>query len=65
MQSPLLETNIAGASGIIVYVTGDQNLTIDEVNEAVGLIKEVVDSNANIIFGMGFDEKLKDEFKSP
>lgn len=61
VQSPLLETNIAGASGIIVYVRGDQNLTIDEVNEAVGLIKEVVDSNANIIFGMGFDEKLKDE----
>ncbi|MDD3947705.1 MAG: cell division protein FtsZ [Clostridia bacterium] len=61
VQSPLLETNIAGASGVIVYVTGDQNLTIDEVNEAVGLIREVVDSNANIIFGMGFDDKLNDE----
>lgn len=61
VQSPLLETNIAGASGVIIYVTGDQNLTVIEVDEAVGLIKEVVDSNANIIFGMGFDDSLKDE----
>lgn len=61
VQSPLLETSIQGATGIIVYVAGGENLTVDEVNESVRLIQEVVDTGANIIFGMGFDENLKDE----
>jgi len=61
VQSPLLETSIQGASGIIVYVAGDEGLTLDEVYEAVGLIKEVVDAGANIIFGMGLDENLSKE----
>lgn len=61
VQSPLLETNIQGASGIIVYVAGDKNLTLDEVYESVGLIREVVDAGANIIFGMGIDETLSEE----
>ena len=61
VQSPLLETSIQGATGIIVYVAGGESLTVDEVNESVRLIQEVVDTGANIIFGMGFDETLKDE----
>ena len=61
VQSPLLETNIQGATGIIVYVAGGQGLTIDEVYESVGLIREVVDTGCNIIFGMGIDEDLDDE----
>ena len=61
VQSPLLETNIQGATGIVVYVVGGPGLSIDEVNESVGLVREVVDDKANIIFGMGIDETLNDE----
>lgn len=61
VQSPLLETNIQGATGLIVYVSGGQDLTLDEVHTAVGLIQEVVDPTANIIFGMGIDETLENE----
>lgn len=61
VQSPLLETNIQGATGLIIYVTGGTNLTIDEVHDSVSLVKEVVDPNAKIIFGMGIDENLQDE----
>lgn len=61
VQSPLLDSNIAGATGVIVFVLGGDNLTINEVNEAVKLIKDVVDPNANIIFGMGIDSKMDDE----
>jgi len=60
VQSPLLETNIQGATGIIVHVTGGIDLTMEEVNDSVGLIREVVDSKANIIFGMGIDDNLKE-----
>jgi cell division protein FtsZ len=61
VQSPLLDSNIAGATGVIVFVLGGDNLTINEVNESVKLIKDVVDPNANIIFGMGIDSKMEDE----
>lgn len=60
VRSPLLETNIRGATGIIVHVTGGMDLTYEEVNESVGLIREVVDSKANIIFGMGIDDSLEE-----
>lgn len=61
VQSTLLETNISGATGILVYVAGDQGLTIDEVYESVGLIREVVHQDAKIIFGMGIDDNLNGE----
>ena len=61
VQSPLLETNIRGATGVIVYVSGDATITIDEVNSSVSLVREVVDPNAKIIFGTGIDENLNDE----
>ena len=61
VQSPLLETNIQGATGLIIYVSGGTGLTIDEVHDSVSLVKEVVDPNAKIIFGMGIDEELQDE----
>ncbi len=60
VQSPLLETNIQGATDIIVYVTGDEMLTMDEVQHSVSLVKDVADPNANIIFGTGLDETLGD-----
>ncbi|MBO5773764.1 MAG: cell division protein FtsZ, partial [Clostridia bacterium] len=58
VQSPLLETNIQGATDIIVYVSGDETLTMEEVNDSVSLVKDVADPNANIIFGTGLDETL-------
>ncbi len=61
VQSPLLETNIKGATGVIVYVSGDATITIDEVTNSVALVREVVDPNAKIIFGTGIDEALDDE----
>ncbi len=61
VQSTLLETNISGAKGILIYVAGDQGLTMDEVYESVGLIREVVTQDAKIIFGMGIDDNLAGE----
>lgn len=61
VQSTLLETNISGATGILVYVAGDQGLTMDEVYDSVGLVREVVHEDAKIIFGMGIDDNLNGE----
>lgn len=61
VQSPLLETTIEGASGILINVKGGLDLAIDEVDEAVALVKEVVDPDCNIIFGAGIDEAFSDE----
>ena len=61
VQSPLLETTIEGATGILLNVKGGLDLAIDEVNEAAGLVREVVDPSCNIIFGSGIDEALNEE----
>ncbi len=61
VQSPLLETNIEGATGILLNVKGGLDLPLDEVNEAAELVREVVDSNCNIIFGAGVDESLNEQ----
>ena len=61
VQSPLLETTIEGATGILLNVKGGMDLPIDEVDEAAALIKEVVDPSCNIIFGAGIDEALSEE----
>ncbi len=63
IQSPLLETSIDGAKGVLLNITGGKNLGLFEVNEAADLIRQSVDPDANIIFGAGVDENLKDELK--
>ncbi|MTI49035.1 MAG: cell division protein FtsZ [Firmicutes bacterium] len=63
IHSPLLETSIEGAKGVLLNITGGQNLGLFEVNEAADLIRQSVDPDANIIFGAGIDENLKDELK--
>ncbi|EOD01268.1 cell division protein FtsZ [Caldisalinibacter kiritimatiensis] len=63
IQSPLLETSIEGAKGVLLNITGGPNLGLFEVNEAADLIRESVDPDANIIFGAGIDENLKDDIK--
>jgi len=61
VSSPLLETTIEGATGIILNIKGSTNLTLDEVYESADLVKEVVDPSCNIIFGSGIDSKMEDE----
>jgi len=63
IHSPLLETSIEGAKGVLLNITGGPNLGLFEVNEAADLIRQSVDPDANIIFGAGVDEALKDEIK--
>ena len=60
MDSPLLETSVKGAKGLIVNVTGGIDLGLSEVSTAVGYIKEFLDPEANIIFGTIVDERIHD-----
>ena len=59
INSPLLDISIEGASGILFNVTGSEDLTMLEVNEAASIITENVDPNARIIFGASSDESVK------
>ena len=61
IESPLLETTINGASGIIFNVTGGADLTLHEVHEAAGLIYELAQDDANIIIGAVIDPKFQNE----
>lgn len=61
IQSPLLETNIEGARGILFNITGDASMSLAEISEAAELIREAADENANIFFGADIDETLEDE----
>ena len=63
VSSPLLETSIEGAKGILLNITGGANLGLLEVNEAAELISSVADPEANIIFGAVIDESLQDEIR--
>ena len=63
ISSPLLETSIEGAKGVLLNITGGINLTLFEVNEAAGIITEAADPDANIIFGAVIDENLKEEIR--
>jgi cell division protein FtsZ len=63
ISSPLLETSIQGARGVLLNITGDSNLGLFEVNEAAELIAQAVDPEANIIFGAVIDESLQDEIR--
>jgi cell division protein FtsZ len=63
LSSPLLDVSIKGAKGVLFNVTGSDNLTLHEVNQAAELIKQSVDPGANIIFGVRRDEHLDKEIK--
>ena len=58
--SPLLETDIEGATGIIVNICGGEDMMLSEVTEACEIIRQVVDPSANIIFGTDFRPDKKD-----
>lgn len=63
ISSPLLETSIEGAKGVLLNITGGPNLTLLEVNEASEIVGEAADQEANIIFGAVIDENLKDDLR--
>lgn len=59
--SPLLETSIEGASRVILNIMGSPDITLDEINEATQLVREVVLPGANIIFGADIRESMNEE----
>lgn len=63
VSSPLLEASIEGARGVVLNITGGTDLTLHEVNAAAESIYEVVDPNANIIFGAVIDERMQGEIR--
>ena len=63
IASPLLETSIDGARGVLLNITGGANLGLFEVNEAADIVAEAADPDANIIFGAVIDEALHDEVR--
>ncbi|MDF2635706.1 MAG: cell division protein FtsZ [Pelosinus sp.] len=63
IKSPLLETSIEGARGVLLNITGGPSLGLLEVNEAAAIISDAVDPEANIIFGAVIDESFQDEVR--
>lgn len=63
IMSPLLETSIEGARGVIMNITGGSNLSLYEVNEAAEIVIEASDPEVNMIFGAIIDENMKEEIK--
>ncbi|WP_163970742.1 cell division protein FtsZ [Oceanobacillus halotolerans] len=61
ISSPLLETSIDGAHGILMNITGGTNLSLFEVQEAADLVTSAADNEVNVIFGSVINENLKDE----
>ncbi|MDP4117887.1 MAG: cell division protein FtsZ [Bacillota bacterium] len=61
INSPLLETSIDGAKGVLLHVTGGPELSMIESNEVADIVQQLVDIDATFIYGMGIDESLKDE----
>ncbi len=61
IMSPLLETSIDGARGVLMNITGGANLSLYEVNEAADIVASASDLEVNMIFGAVIDETLKDE----
>ena len=63
ISSPLLETSINGARGVLINVTGSMDIGLEEVETAANLVQEAAHPDANIIFGAAFDESLEDEIR--
>jgi len=63
ISSPLLETSIAGATGVLLNITGGPDLGLLEINEAAEIVQQSADPDAQIIFGAVIDENIKDEIR--
>ena len=63
IASPLLETTIEGAKGVLLNITGGDDLGLFEVTDAAAIVAEACDDDANIIFGAVIDEEMKDQVR--
>lgn len=63
VKSPLLESTIKGANGVLIYITGGTDMSLFDANEASMIIKDAADEDAQIIFGAAIDESLEDEIR--
>jgi cell division protein FtsZ len=63
LASPLLDVSVSGSKGVLFNVVGGSSLTLFEVNEAASVIRQAVDPEANIIFGVGRDPAMDKELK--
>ena len=63
IESPLLETSIQGATGVLYNISGSRNLTLLETSEAAEIIRAAVDEDAEIIYGTSIDESMGDAVK--
>lgn len=63
VASPLMETSINGAHGVLINITGSEDMGLDDVETAANLVQEAAHPDANIIFGATFDDTLEDEIR--
>lgn len=63
ISSPLLETSINGATGVLINITGSNELGLDDVETAANIVMEAANPDANIIFGAAFDDTFEDEMR--
>ncbi len=63
LASPLLDVSMEGAKGVLFNITGGSSLTLFEVNSAAEVIKQAVDPNANVIFGVALEESMNQEVR--
>ena len=61
VASPLIETTIEGATGVVLNIKGGSDITLREVTEAANMVKEVIDPSCNLIFGSSIDPEMHDE----
>ena len=63
VSSPLLETSINGATGVLINITGSAEMTLDDVETAAGIVQEAANPDANIIFGATCSDSFQDEMR--
>ena len=63
ISSPLMETSINGARGVLINITGSEDMGLEDVEAAANLVQEAAHPEANIIFGATFDDSLQDEIR--
>ena len=63
VSSPLLETSINGATGVLINISGSSEMTLDDVETAAGIVQEAANPNANIIFGATCSDVFQDEMR--
>ncbi|MCR4606256.1 MAG: cell division protein FtsZ [Oscillospiraceae bacterium] len=63
VSSPLMETSINGAHGVLINITGSEDMGLDDIEAAANLVQEAAHPDANIIFGASFDNEMQDEIR--